>query len=395
MKVVAVCEDRFRDYLLEIFRRHPESGMKIVCFGSWRMGEDRNRSYSGTPVVPISKVSNSIEYDNVLMAGLNTGYLSHMMTAVQEAGLENVLAVRWFDIVNRTDFMDVHGYRKEHVVKMPEGEEKPCLGELQVHVTDSCNLNCKACSHFTPFVHGRHPMDAGIFEKDLENLSRLFSNIYVFHLMGGEPLLEPELCMDMVRLVKNYFPECSLNIITNGTLIGHMKSGFWECIRDNGITVRVSVYPAVVNNVDYIKEVLTDNGIPFLCEISNKIEFDKYMSLTYETDPVENSFRCHGRGCYSLANGKVTKCPGSIYIRYAADELSKYGVSGDWLYAKDAINLEEETDGWQIIKKLMEPCDLCSRCDISNLKKIPWMPVEKDLNLGDWFLDFSNLKIRR
>ena len=170
---------------------------------------------------------------------------------------------------------------------------------------------------------------------------------------------------------------------------------FWECIRDNGITVRVSVYPAVVNNVDYIKEVLTDNGIPFLCEISNKIEFDKYMSLTYETDPVENSFRCHGRGCYSLANGKVTKCPGSIYIRYAADELSKYGVSGDWLYAKDAINLEEETDGWQIIKKLMEPCDLCSRCDISNLKKIPWMPVEKDLNLGDWFLDFSNLKIRR
>lgn len=220
-------------------------------------------------------------------------------------------------------------------------------------------------------------------------MKELFSDLYVFHLMGGEPLLEPELCMDMIELVRDSYPDCSINLITNGTLIDRMKDTFWSFLYNNGVTVRVSVYPAVITKVEIIKQILQKHSIPYICEVSNKVEFEKYFAARHESNAYENMRRCHGRGCYSLYKGYISKCPSPMYVREVATELEKEGISGDWLWATDAVNLYNEDNAWKIIKKLEEPCEFCKRCDLSNLIRIPWETVQGKPELDDWFIDYE------
>ena len=259
-----------------------------------------------------------------------------------------------------------------------------CLGEIQVHATDSCNLNCKACTHFSPFVKGRRQINMTQFEHDMHRLRELFSSLYVFQLMGGEPLLEPEICMEMIQIVRSYYPECSINLITNGMLIDKMEDKFWSVLRNNCVTIRVSVYPLVVPKVERIKQILRQQGIDFICEISNKVEFEKCFTIKSKSNAYENMRRCHGRGGYSLYQGRITKCPSAMYARDLAAELKKTDMNGEWLYANDAIDIYKENDAWSIIERLEE---ICEYCDVTNMVRIPWEPVQGKPSLADWFLD--------
>jgi MoaA/NifB/PqqE/SkfB family radical SAM enzyme len=80
---------------------------------------------------------------------------------------------------------------------------KPVLPYVEMHVVDHCNLNCKGCSHFSPIADELFT-DIGEFTRDLQQLRRLVSNIEVIRLMGGEPLLHPNIT-DFIRSTKFFF----------------------------------------------------------------------------------------------------------------------------------------------------------------------------------------------
>ena len=396
MKVTVVCENRFRDYIVDIFEKHPESRLKLVNFADWcdewGGGEkyvavsDGLSEFRGIPVVKLGELK---EYDGILVAGFNTGYMSQMMRALHDANKKNVTAVRWLSIHNRADFIDGDEYDKKHTIYFDSfNEGHPWLGEIQIHVTDNCNLNCKACTHFTPFVRKYRPMNFEKFEQDIKRLKTLFPEIFVLQLMGGEPLLEPKLCMEMIRSVRRLYPNCSINIITNGYLIDKMTEEFWTTVKENNVTFRVSVYPKILSKAEKIETILKSHGIFFLCEVYNKVEFDKYFSCRRESDGLKNMRRCHGRGCCTLYYGRMTNCPTPIYVRDVCEELNKAGIDGKWLYAEDAIDIYKENDSWSIIERLEKPFEFCSRCDISNTLKIPWEMTEGHLDPGDWFIDY-------
>lgn len=385
-----VCEDRYRDYIIDVFKRHMNSSLKLLQFGAWQgkayaTAFDGATQYKGVRVLPLSELD---EKENILVAGINTGYLSQIMRALHDFGIETYSAIRWFSIHKRADFLNDAGINKHHIIVLSTGEGHACLGEVQVHATDSCNLNCKACTHFSPFVRGRRPLKLAQFGKDMERLKELFSGLYVFQIMGGEPLLEPEICMEMVKIVRHYYPDCSIDLITNGMLVDKMDDMFWTFMKDNFVTVRVSVYPAVLGKVERIKQILNGHGIEFICEISNKVQFEKYFTTKRRTDAYENMKRCHGRGCYTLYKGHLIKCPSAMYVRDTATELEKVGIAGDWLYANDAIDIYKDNNAWDIIRKLEQPCELCERCDQLNKVNIPWETIHGKPNLADWFIDY-------
>lgn len=393
MNIIIICEERFRDYIVSIFEKHNKI-MKLCCFVAWQ-GEDYGScyngetSYKGYPVLKFDQIKEMI-YDHFLVAGQNTGYLSQIERAMHDNGVDNVLAIRWFSLATEADFIDNNDFDMKHIIRLSSNNEKPWLGELQVHVTDSCNLNCKACTHFTPFVKGRRPMDLERFESDIIQLSKIFTNIFLFHIMGGEPLLEPDLCMRMIDVVRKYFPDTSINLITNGSLVNKMDECFWKHLHDNCVTVRVSLYPAVIKSANEIQETLKRYDITYFCEVLNKIEFDKYFLCKHTSDPLYNMQRCHGRGCYSLYYGKIAKCPSPLYAKDVVKELENVGITGDWLYAKDAIDIYNDQNAWEILRKLEQPCDFCSHCDIDNKESISWEMVKGEPSLADWFIDYGD-----
>lgn len=123
---------------------------------------------------------------------------------------------------------------------------------VDIHLTDKCNLNCKHCNHFCPLV----PQDAQPYKsleyiaQNLATLSRYTSIINNITLLGGEPFLHPNLT-EIINMARQLFPSISITIITNGTLYNKLPE-ITPAIINNRIEVSLSLYP--ISNTDKIKE---------------------------------------------------------------------------------------------------------------------------------------------
>ena len=67
-------------------------------------------------------------------------------------------------------------------------KKKESLDYIEYNVVGHCNLNCKGCSHFSN-IQKKEFADLATFEKDISMLKKLFSEIRLINLLGGEPLL--------------------------------------------------------------------------------------------------------------------------------------------------------------------------------------------------------------
>lgn len=115
---------------------------------------------------------------------------------------------------------------------------------LDVDVVSHCNLNCASCYHFSPIARPRF-LSRQSYERDLELLARVegadayFRGIF---LMGGEPLLHPEL-PELVLATRRHLPTAKLRITSNGLLLRSMGPEFWDALRGAGCKLILTPYP--------------------------------------------------------------------------------------------------------------------------------------------------------
>ena len=120
---------------------------------------------------------------------------------------------------------------------------------IEFHIVDHCNLNCKGCIHFTPLADKGYT-SIKEFKHDSAIMSKLASKkIKEVHLLGGEPLLHPEL-IKILKVARFNFPQADIKLISNGILILSQKENFWQVMKRNKIHLSVTEYPL---NIDYRK----------------------------------------------------------------------------------------------------------------------------------------------
>ncbi|MBR1396428.1 MAG: hypothetical protein IJ563_02715 [Selenomonadaceae bacterium] len=59
------------------------------------------------------------------------------------------------------------------------------LPYLEFHIADQCNLNCKACEHYSGLVKEPKFPDFDKFSKDMEQLHKFIDDIGVIRIMGA------------------------------------------------------------------------------------------------------------------------------------------------------------------------------------------------------------------
>lgn len=146
--------------------------------------------------------------------------------------------------------------------------------QFEVDIAMHCNLKCRSCHHFSPLAE-KETTDIHVFQKDFERLKSLFNEeVDRIYLLGGEPLLNENICSYMEIARKN-FHTANIELVTNGLLISKKQQDFWDCCIRNEIKIAVTKYPI---NVNYKK-------IEELCKEHNaKFEFfgsaidNKHMS---------------------------------------------------------------------------------------------------------------------
>lgn len=264
------------------------------------------------------------------------------------------------------------------------GHEKPTLFHLDVHLTDHCNLNCRGCEHYSSISK---PVFADFEEvrADLARLASLFKTIEQIYLLGGEPLLHPQV-NDFIYGTRELFPATRLYLMTNGILVTRMDDDFWKALADTKTTLLCDSYPI---NIDRAR--INELGVLHGVTIEWMAETSEFFKIPVDVTGSQNaaaSFnRCRGlSNCAIVRDGKIYPC---AHIAYAHILIDEFGEERDLdaLVPRegDFVDIYKTDNGDEIIDALMSPSPWCANCAFDDFSTYEWGRTDRDPR--EWFGD--------
>ena len=258
--------------------------------------------------------------------------------------------------------------------------------KLDIHATEHCNLNCRGCTHFSP-VAEREFCDLEQLDTNLKTLSRFQSSFGQLQILGGEPLLHPDI-VKMTAIMRKYFPKQRITIITNGVLLAQpdkLPADFWQAIRENNIVIKLSQYPI---NVDYaaVEELCRQQNVSyeiFADRSENARGWNKFLldengggikALKYK---VFKLLGCRLKNCFQLSGNRIYPCSEVAYVHH----LNK-AFGTNFIHRKgDYIEVDKIRNSFQIRKLMLFTTPFCSYCcgyvkdkwGISKREKSEWI----------------------
>ena len=250
---------------------------------------------------------------------------------------------------------------------------------FEIDIAGHCNLNCVGCNHFSPLAREEF-IKLDTMEKDFSRLSRIAgrdnSNI---DLMGGEPLLHPEI-IKVMEITRKYF-DGPVNIVTNGILLVKMKDDFWRACRENNIRIIVTSYPI---NLDrgLIKRIAKKHSVKIKirlqlmnthtwCRLPKDIAGSQDILANFKLCLVANF-------CVFLRDGKLSTC----CLPLVADRFNNYfDVKFHVDKKNDYIDIYSVENKEDIYNFLCKPIPFCRYCKIKKWEVgIPWGISKKEIN---------------
>lgn len=261
------------------------------------------------------------------------------------------------------------------------------IGSLGICLTDHCDLNCAYCDHFASLAKPRFET-LNNYEKLISKLSELFPDkIQIFGLIGGEPLLHPEL-LDFARIYRKYFTIGYLVITTNGIILQDKDKHFYEELKHTNTSIIVSNYN--LSNIDYekIMKHCYDNNVSLTLRDKT---YMNHMSLDINTT---NNSRYKNCGFSGVINNKSYSYPctqicsnGDFYfcaVPANINHLNKYYNINFKVDANDKYNIYEENAREKILYGLEHEMPFCKYCVNNSDNKKIWKKSEK--NIDEWLL---------
>ena len=234
------------------------------------------------------------------------------------------------------------------------------LDSLDVCVAEHCNLGCYSCNHFSQLAAPEFA-DLAAVERDLARLSELSGgNIPLIYLVGGEPLLNPELPAFM-RIARQHFPKSRVQIITNGLLLLAQKDIFWESVKKYNIVMTPTKYPGV--NWEKIERRAGEFGYRFsYFDYSGNTEKTSRkfcLDLSGSQDPKKSFKRCCMAACtVAVQNGRIATCSFVFNMRH----FNKYFGKNVPVTAEDSIDIYQARTMREIVDFVNRPIPLCAYC---------------------------------
>lgn len=246
--------------------------------------------------------------------------------------------------------------------------KKPVLYLFEYHVVEHCNMNCKSCFHFSNLVKQPKFADFEQYTRDLRRLSEQFSNVRVIHLMGGEPLLNPEL-PQFIHVTRHFFPKATICILTNGMLVKKMAPELMKAIVKHNVRFRVSIYEPMIKRREEVASFLAQHGIKHWVS-DPYLSFAKYINIEGNSNPKKSVGQCPASRCTFVSNGRMARCALPFNMKYFNRHFDKQiDMRSDQLDFHDS-----DVDGFQIKKHLLKPMSACRYC-----KEVEWISWKRSV----------------
>lgn len=333
---------------------------------------EKNLQITTPPLLPV----NFFDFRRMIDAGKIDGLIiaeeSHFIK-------DTVKICKMYDIPN-VGVMDLSFFSGLNEIRYLDSD-KAFMPQLEVNVIDSCNLNCKACAHYSNIFDDSDIYQIEDFTRDIKRIADNV-DILTFYILGGEPLKLKNLDA-YLKITKRFLPNTNLRLITNGLLIPKISQNILDSIRENDFKVEISMYPPTVKIRAEIAAVLEKNDIPYLMRPEVKT-FNAFLTLHGGHNPVKARAACANNICRFLRNGKIYKCP--------VDALSfkfteRFGIknfpaaTGIDIFAKNFCAQIEMLDG---------NVELCTWCN-ETARLVDWTP-ENNPKITDWLADPAEIE---
>lgn len=174
--------------------------------------------------------------------------------------------------------------------------KKPKLWDVNIHLTNRCNLNCKMCCNDFNIVDKEKEISTEKIYKFLEEVKEFLADDASLSIIGGEPLLEPEKLLSIAK----YGKKIGFNLITfstNGLLI---TKDFVEKAKNLDLLVQVSLdgynaeehefirgkntFKKTINNIKILTESNLTVVTNMLCHMGNINSLSSYFKLAQKLE---------------------------------------------------------------------------------------------------------------
>ncbi len=258
---------------------------------------------------------------------------------------------------------------------------KPALAYLELHLTDHCNMNCSGCGHFSNVAPAWFA-DPESHNRDMRQLSRLFSNIVTIHLLGGESLLHPKVT-EFLDTTRRWFPQAVIRLVTNGILLPQMGQDFWRCCRANRIVIDITLYPPMLEREDALRRLVIGEKLDLV--INKTSTFWAALNPRGDSDPAKAMQACR-KMYYTpfLKEGFIHLCPFSATVptynqMFDATIPEKSGAID--IYTRRLA-------GWDVLEFLERPAGVCRFCSYGvGVRQYAWKRTTKVKE--EWTFDLA------
>ena len=268
---------------------------------------------------------------------------------------------------------------------------KPILPFLETMTTQVCNLSCEGCSNYSDLTHQGYISWAELKNQLIPWLERI--DIPDFGLMGGEPLINPEIQKCLTGL-RNLMPESQLRFTTNGLLL-HKHLDIVDLVHDLGnVVFKITVHQESQELADQIQKILskfkwetvtehgivryrTSNGLRFQINRPNtfiKTYQDSYINMRPYNNRAQDSFSvCIQQNCPLLYQGRIYKCSTQGLLQDTLRKLDNPNFE-QWVpYLDSGIGVtDSDTKLMSFINNFNQPHAICGMCP-SKQDKEAWL----------------------
>jgi hypothetical protein len=238
---------------------------------------------------------------------------------------------------------------------------------LEMNVSYGCNLQCEYCTHLGRFMKGVVTLDELLFWYRSWNTKIRPSNV---RIMGGEPLLHPEL-EKIIYETKEHWKDSNVELITNGLLLPQMSPCIFAAMKATEATVAISRHfddPFYNSAFETGINSLRNHGMePRISHSTGhwvkcyRIDEQGHRS-PYKSDPEKAWNNCGVKNlCTTLLDNYLYRCPQLGCYSYA---VKKGFVSfDDWKVALDYKPLPHSCTSEEL-EAFMNggACEQCSIC---------------------------------
>lgn len=213
---------------------------------------------------------------------------------------------------------------------------------LEVHVAEHCNIRCYGCDAMSPYNEPKL-LSSSEVESTVNQLSRYFT-ADIFKLMGGEPLLNPDL-IPMLEIVKRSGITDVVRLTTNGLLLHKMPDDFWIAL-DRLTISNYSSVPMSADKVELAEQKAREFGVVLNLKTIDSFNRVMLKEPIEDSDCIQNNYKdCWIRHrSLVVRDGVFFKCTRAAYMDTFLSRLNlnRRSVDPDSFVFADGIALDQE-----------------------------------------------------